>query len=73
MDRPLQNGVMQRALLIYYESNVLWQVVVLVLLAAVLHRALSKPKAYKVFPVWATIEIAVASYVLSGKGWGRHV
>ncbi|KAH8595413.1 putative cytochrome P450 [Bisporella sp. PMI_857] len=43
------------------------------LLAVALHRMIYKPKKYKLFPIWATIEIAVAGYVLSRGGLGRDI
>ncbi|KAM5354259.1 hypothetical protein ACJ41O_000909 [Fusarium nematophilum] len=44
------------------------------LLFAILFRKLVfKPKPYKVFPAWAAIEIAIASYILRGDGPGRRV
>ncbi|KAL4958639.1 cytochrome P450 [Aspergillus stella-maris] len=38
-----------------------------------LRRFTSRPKAYKLFPVWATIEIAVAGFILQGDGWGKRL
>ncbi|KAL6360663.1 hypothetical protein LRP88_06370 [Fusarium phalaenopsidis] len=41
--------------------------------ALFLQRLLAKPRSYELFPVWATIEIALASYLLRGEGLGRRI
>ena len=45
----------------------------IVLLVALVHKMTSKPKKYKAFPVWATIEIAVAGYVIGRGGLSKRI
>lgn len=73
MDRTAQKGAMQRLLSVYYESSVVSQLIAVVLLAGLLRSVMLKPKRYKMFPVWATIEIALSCYTLSGNGLSRRI
>ncbi|KAL4737903.1 cytochrome P450 [Aspergillus similis] len=62
MDRISPNSLIQRALLALYWSPVAYSIIT----------AVFKPRSYTVFPVWAAIEIALASYLLRGDGIGRR-
>jgi hypothetical protein len=73
IDRKMQKGVMQRVLLAFYESNVVSQAFAVVLLAGLLRKVIFKHKKYNLFPVWATIEIALTCYILSGDGLSRRI
>jgi hypothetical protein len=64
---------MQRVLLAFYESNVVSQAFAVVLLAGLLRTVIFKHKKYKLFPVWATIEIALTCYILGGDGLSRRI
>jgi hypothetical protein len=73
MDRIMQKGFMQRVLLAFYELNVVSQAFFVVLLAGLLHKVIFKHKKSKLFPAWATIEIALTCYILGGDGLSRRI
>ncbi|KAI9373307.1 cytochrome P450 [Aspergillus egyptiacus] len=71
-DLVSQNCALHRTLSATYESTV-HGTIIAIFLVALCRKLLYKPKRYRVFPVWAIIEIAIASYVLRGDGLGRRV
>ncbi|CBF82309.1 protein CYP550B2 [Aspergillus nidulans FGSC A4] len=73
MDCISQNSVIQRALLALYEHPVAYSVITAVFISVLCRKLLYKPRNYALFPVWATIEVAIASYLLRGDGIGRRV
>lgn len=73
MYRPLQNYAIRRLLLVPSDVKVVCETVAVVLLAGLVYRVFFKPKKYKRFPVWATIEIALASYLISRGGLSRRI
>lgn len=54
-------------------AQIVYTAVFIVAAAVVLHRLLYKPRQYKLFPVWAAVEIAITSYLVSEKGWGSRL
>ncbi|PGH14187.1 hypothetical protein AJ79_03160 [Helicocarpus griseus UAMH5409] len=74
MDSP-QNSVLHRALSAYLESTLLFKTTIAIIFVVLCHKLelLYRPKRYKLFPVWATIEIAIASYVLREDGLSRRI
>lgn len=73
MNPPMQNGAIQRMLLAFSESNVIYKVVPAVLLIGLLYNVMFKPEKRNLFPVWATIEIALISYIISSGGLSRRI
>jgi hypothetical protein len=74
MDRQMQNGAIQRMLsTASFDSNVVYKLVAVILLAGLLHKVIFKPKKYKLFPVWAAIEIALTGYIISRGGLSRRI
>ncbi|KNG49957.1 cytochrome p450 [Stemphylium lycopersici] len=47
--------------------------VIVVLVMILAHRFTTTPKPYQLFPVWAPLEIALTSHLLSEKGLGRRI
>ena len=47
--------------------------VVAIVFAYFIYRTLAKPTTYKVFPVWAVLEIALMSQLLPQNGLGRRI
>ncbi|KAJ5207721.1 hypothetical protein N7449_002100 [Penicillium cf. viridicatum] len=50
-----------------------YKFIIAVLFAVICRKLVSTPKRYNLFPVWATIEVAIASYILRGNGPGRLI
>ncbi|KAH7152842.1 putative cytochrome P450 [Dactylonectria macrodidyma] len=57
----------------YLNTNVAYKVLLGLFISLLCHRLTYKPKQYKLFPIWATVEVAIASYVLRGPGLGYRV
>ncbi|KAM0434013.1 hypothetical protein ACHAPT_003957 [Fusarium lateritium] len=57
----------------YSNFGLACKVIAALLVALVLQRLMARPKEYELFPVWATIELALASYMLRGDGLGRRI
>jgi hypothetical protein len=73
MDVTLLQITIGRIASTFTELKLAYKVVLSLLLAVLLHKAFAKPKTYKTFPVWATIEIAITSYLLCRDGVGRRI
>jgi hypothetical protein len=73
MDWPTQNPTVHRTWRVYSESSVAYKTLIAIFFVVLFQKLISKPKKYKLFPIWATIEIAVASYILRGDGLGRQI
>jgi len=73
MDQVMQSGAVQRLLSTYAGLNVAYKVATAILLAGLLHKMISKPRKYKHFPVWATIELAVAGFIIPSNGLARRI
>ncbi|CAG8984051.1 hypothetical protein HYALB_00002992 [Hymenoscyphus albidus] len=66
METEAQFGSIQSAFLAYSQIHIVYKLGHLILLVWLIRKAISKPNQDKLFPVWATIEIAVAGYVFGG-------
>jgi hypothetical protein len=49
------------------------QALVVAITILFIHRLATKPTPYKRFPVWATLEVALTSYLISENGLGRRI
>ncbi|CAM1508996.1 Fc.00g027350.m01.CDS01 [Cosmosporella sp. VM-42] len=73
MDCSTQNSILHQASSEYSDFKMVYSIIGAIFLAVLVRNLISKPKPYKLFPVWATIEIALASYFLRGNGLGRRI
>ncbi|KAL4795061.1 cytochrome P450 [Aspergillus venezuelensis] len=62
-----------RSITTVFNISLIYKILGTFVFILLLRRFLSRPKAYKLFPVWATIEIAVAGFILQGYGWGKRL
>lgn len=68
----LDNAV-RRLLLALSDPTMLCKLSFVILLIGVFHILMSKREKRNLFPVWATIEIALTSYIISGGSLGRYI
>ena len=73
MDRPMLNGAIERMLLTYFNFDVAYKVGVVVMLVWLLYSITFKPKKQIIFPIWATIEVALTGYIISKGGVSQSI
>ncbi|KAH0596650.1 hypothetical protein MHUMG1_05768 [Metarhizium humberi] len=72
MNWPVPNATLGSAWHVFFES-VAGKIAFAIIVLVICQRMICRPKKHNLFPVYATIEIAVASYVLRGDGLGRRI
>ena len=73
MDHPMESGAVPRMLSAFSGTNAVYRLAIAVLLAGLLYRWSFRPKTYTTFPVWAAIEIALTSLIVSKGGISRRL
>jgi hypothetical protein len=68
-----ENSTVQHALSAYADSSAIHKAIAVIALVLLTQRVLSKPPKHNLFPVWATLEVGLASYILRGDGLGRRI
>lgn len=64
METPTKKSAAHYVLEDVQISSMVFKAATVILLASLVHKAIFMRKAYRVFPVWATIEIALAGFII---------
>lgn len=72
MNWPVPNATLGSAWHVFFES-VTGKIAIAIIIVVLCQRMICRPKKRNLFPVYATVEIAVASYILRGDGLGRRI
>lgn len=66
-------GLLVEPLAAFSELHFAYKLVLTCVLVIILRKLSVNSKPYKNFPVWATIELGLASYILRGNGPSRRL
>jgi hypothetical protein len=69
----MANGALQDVISTMSAPISILSFVVAVLGVVFIHRMTAKARPYKLFPVWATLEVALTSHLVAQNGIGRRI